>query len=304
MAKGRTNPAHGTARPRPRARRTTRPVEPSECEKTLACRDGGTQVPGNRMRLEEVHPLALTGARLVSDRLEFRYLLEGPRPESPGRITAARLIGPGLDLPLDAPAPGVLTAPLPEAAGGLSLQVDQAEGYRDGAPPLPWRVDVRLEPEALAEYLSAEPLDAVADLPGGVRVAVRRVLRRRDEVVVFSGRPAFPAGRGALAGMRAVRPAHVLHRPGAAPTSGRIPGRRTLRPGRPLPPHRRWKAGWADTPGGSRARSGPRAPSAAGRCAWSGSWIPSRRPESCGVTPGGSTSLPVRSRAASTPSRW
>jgi len=137
------------------------------------------------MRLEELHPLQLTGARLISDALEFRYQLEGRGPGEPGRITSARLIGPGMDVPLAAELPGVLRGPLPEVAGRFTIQVDQAEGCAEGAPSLPWRVDVRLAPGLLEDYRSAEPLDARVDLPGGAYIRVRRMLRRRNWVVLF-----------------------------------------------------------------------------------------------------------------------
>jgi len=78
-----------------------------------------------------------------------------------------------MDVPLEPVAPNLFRVPVPEAGGRFTIQVDQAEGHRDGARPLPWRVDVRLAPEALAEHQAAEPLGACADFPGALALVMQ-----------------------------------------------------------------------------------------------------------------------------------
>lgn len=142
--------------------------------------ESGSQVcPEEHGLVEALHPLQLTGARMMSDRLEFRYRLQGR-----GRIISARLVGKASEVPLDSVAPGLLEGAIPSEGGRLSLLVDAVEGAPE-SPPLPWQVDVHLASQTLADYRAAEPLGAVAALPGGVVIRVDRLLRRPDGVVLF-----------------------------------------------------------------------------------------------------------------------
>ncbi|HWI66435.1 MAG TPA: hypothetical protein VNT75_31790, partial [Symbiobacteriaceae bacterium] len=104
-----------------------------------------------------MHPFRLMDAFLAADRLWFRYELKG-------RVAAARLAGPSVDLLLVDVATGLLAGPVPEAGGRLTLLVEAASP----AAELPWRVDVHLAPQALADYWAAEPLGATADLGDGM----------------------------------------------------------------------------------------------------------------------------------------
>lgn len=135
--------------------------------------------------IEQIHPLQMTGAYLLPHRLEFRYQLDAQDPEATGQITAARLISPGGEIGLSCAAPGVLHSPIPATAGRYHLQIEAVAERNPDAPPLPWQIPVLLSPEALADWLAAEPLEALAPLGNGVHLRASRVLRRDPLVLLF-----------------------------------------------------------------------------------------------------------------------